>query len=63
MEQGFHETVILSTSVIRCSNYNRGGIQFTNSKAVLLKSLTIASCEAFLILNTDQVMLAYSLLT
>ena len=47
MEQGFHETVMQSTSVIRCSNYNRGGIQFTNSKAVLLKSLTIASCGAF----------------
>ena len=32
-----------STSVIRCSDYNRSGIQFTNSTDVVLKSLTIAS--------------------
>ena len=47
IEQGFHETVMQSTSVIRCSNNNGGGIQFTNSRAVVLKSLTIASCGAF----------------
>ena len=44
IEQGFHETVMQSTSVIRCSGYNRGGIQFTNSTHVVLKSITIANC-------------------
>ena len=47
IEQGFHETVMQSTSVIRCSDYSRGGIQFTNSRAIVLKSLTIANCGAF----------------
>ena len=44
IEQGFHKTVMQSTSVIRCSDYNRGGIQFTNSTDVVLKSITIANC-------------------
>ena len=44
IEQGFHETVMQSTSVIRCSDYNRGGIQFTNSTDVVLKSITITNC-------------------
>ena len=44
IEQGFHETVMQSTSVIMCSDYNRGGIQFTNSTNVKLRSLTIANC-------------------
>ena len=44
IEQGFHETVMQSTSVIRCSSYNRIGIQFTSSRDVVLKSLTIANC-------------------
>ena len=44
IEQGFHETVMQSTLVIRCSDYNRGGIQFTNSTNVVLKSITITNC-------------------
>ena len=44
IEQGFHETVMQSTSVIRCSDYNGGGIQFTNSTCVVLKSITITNC-------------------
>ena len=44
VEQGFHETVMQSTSVIRCSDYNRGGILFTNNTDVVLKSITIANC-------------------
>ena len=44
IEQGFHETVMQSTSVIMCSDNNRGGIQFTNSTDVVLKSITIANC-------------------
>ena len=47
IEQGFHETVMQSTSVIRCSDYNIAGIQFNNSTDVVLKSLTIANCEFF----------------
>ena len=43
IEQGFHETVMQSTSIIRCSDYNRCGIQFTNSTDVVLKLLTIAN--------------------
>ena len=43
IEQGFHETVMQSTSVIRCSDYNRGGIKFTNSTDVVLKSITITN--------------------
>ena len=44
IEQGFHETVMQSTSVIRCSNSKRTGIKFTSSSDVVLKSLTIANC-------------------
>ena len=47
IEQGFHETVMQSTSVIRCSDYNKSGIQFTSSTDVVLKSLTITNCGAF----------------
>ena len=45
IEQGFHETVMQSTSVIMCSDNNRAaGIQFTTSKSIVMKSLTIANC-------------------
>ena len=44
IEQGFHETVIQSTSVIRCSDSNRTGIRFSSNSDVVLKSLTIANC-------------------
>ena len=47
VEQGFHETVMQSTSVIRCSDYNSSGIQFTNSTNVVLRSLTIVKCGVF----------------
>ena len=36
-----------STLVIRCSDYDRGGIQFTSSSDVALRLLTIANCGAF----------------
>ena len=44
IEQGFHETVTQSTSVIRCNVSNKNGIQFISSSDVVLKSLTIADC-------------------
>ena len=44
IEQGFHETVMQSTSVIRCSNKHRTGIQCTSSTEVVLEMLTIANC-------------------
>ena len=44
IEQGFHETVMQSTSVIRCGNSNRTGIRFSSTNDVVLKSLTIANC-------------------
>ena len=44
IEQGFHETVMQSTSVIMCSNFIEGGIVFTDSKTVVVKALTIANC-------------------
>ena len=60
IEQGFHETVMQSTSIIRCNDYNRGGIQFTSSSDVVLISLTIANCEAFY--NTSYQQINVSLL-
>ena len=44
IEYGFHEVVMQSTSVIRCSNKHRTGIQFTSSSKVVLEMLTIANC-------------------
>ena len=46
IEQGFHETVMQSTSVIMCSDSNRKftGIQFISSSDVVLESLTVANC-------------------
>ena len=44
IEQGFHETVMQSTSVITCNDYNKSGIQFISSTNIVLKSLTIANC-------------------
>ena len=44
IEQGFHETVMQSTSVIRCSNY-RVGIAFAQCTDLVFKSLTFANCE------------------
>ena len=45
VEQGFHETVMQSTSVIRCPYSKRSIINFARSNNVVLKSLTIANCE------------------
>ena len=47
IEQGFHETVMQSTSVIRCSDKKGNGIQFFLSHVVVLRSLTIANCAGF----------------
>ena len=44
IEHGFHETVMQSTSVIKCSDTNSTGIRFISSSDVVLKSLTIANC-------------------
>ena len=44
IQQGFHETVMQSTSVITCRDSEKNGIQFTSSSDVVLKSLTIANC-------------------
>ena len=44
IEQGFHETVMQSTSVIMCSDYIEGGMAFINSSEIILKNLTITSC-------------------
>ena len=43
IEQGSHETIMQSTSVIRCSDNNRAGIAFINNRNVVIKSLTIAN--------------------
>ena len=43
IEQGFHETVMQSTSIIRLNGHNSSNIQFTFSTDVVLKSLTIAN--------------------
>ena len=47
VEQGFHETVMQSTSVIMCSDNRRAGIKFTSSTAVTVKSLTITNCRFY----------------
>ena len=63
IEQGFHETIMQSTSVIRCSDNNKAGIAFTNNRDVIIKSLTIANCEFDTHISGIQLMLAYPLLT
>ena len=44
IEQGFHDTVMQSTSIIMCSDYIEGGMAFTNSSQVIIKSITLAKC-------------------
>ena len=44
IEQGFHETVMQSTSVIMCSDSDGTGIRFSSSGNITIKSLTIANC-------------------
>ena len=41
IEHGFHETVMQSTSVIRCSD---SGIRFSRSGDITIKLLTVANC-------------------
>ena len=43
IEQGFHETVMQSTSIIRLNGYNSSYILFTYSTDIVLKLLTIAN--------------------
>ena len=62
IEQGFHETVMQSTSVIMCNDYSRSAIQFTNSTDVVLKSITIANCWDFYYLPQNSGSVVYSLL-
>ena len=44
IEQGFHEIVMQYTTIIRCSDSFRSGIQFFSSNDIVLESLTIANC-------------------
>ena len=44
LEEGFHETVMQTTSVIMCSNYSVG-ISFAQCTDLVFKSITIANCE------------------
>ena len=44
IEQGFHETVMQSTSVITCIDRKETGIHVTSSSDIVLKLLTIANC-------------------
>ena len=45
IEQGFHKTVMQSTSVIMCNDDTRGCMAFKDSSEVILKFLTIANCK------------------
>ena len=47
IEQSFHDTVIQSTSIIRCSDNNNTGIKLSSNRDVVLKSLTIVNCGRF----------------
>ena len=53
IKQGFHETVMQSTSVIMCSDYNNSGIEFANSTNIILKSLTIANCGVYTFISSQ----------
>ena len=52
IEKGFDETIMESTSVIRCSDNNGTGIQFISSGNIAIISLTVANC-GFDIFNID----------
>ena len=62
IEQGFHETVMQSTSVIMCSDYDRSGIQFINSTNIVLKSLTIATCGGLFYILQNNRFIVYNIL-
>ena len=55
VEQGFHETVMQSTSVIMCSDNNRAGIQFTTSRYIVMKSLTISNCAFDVYIDNQEI--------
>ena len=47
MEQGFHETVLQSTVVIKCTDpLQSSGIAFANCSNIIFKSITITNCGA-----------------
>ena len=52
IKKGFDETIMESTSVIRCSDNNGTGIQFISGKNIAIISLTVANC-GFDIFNID----------
>ena len=54
IEQGFHETVMQSTSIIMCSDTRECGIELLSSRSVAMKSLTIANCGFNIYIN-DQI--------
>ena len=45
-----------------CSDYDRGGIQFTNSTNVVLKSLTIATCGGHFYILQNNRFIVYNIL-
>ena len=53
VEQGFHETVIQSTSVIKCNDNIRAGIKFISSTDIAMKSLTIINCRFFTFVSSQ----------
>ena len=53
VEQGFHETVIQSTSVIKCNDNKRAGIKFSSSTSVAVKTLTIINCRFFTFVSSQ----------
>ena len=62
VEQGFHETVMQSTSVISCSDNKRAGIQITTSNGTVMKSLAIANCAFDAYISSQKLSIAYILL-
>ena len=47
VEQGFHETILQSTSVIMCGDNRTTGTKFTSSTDVAKISLTITNCRFY----------------
>ena len=47
MEQGFHETVLQSTVVIKCTEHSSTGIAFVNSSNITFRYITITNCGAY----------------
>ena len=55
LEQGFHETVMQSTSVIMCTDNRRAGMKFTSSTAVTVKSFTITNCGFYTFISSQAI--------